>query len=506
MYDQYLDSTQDPNSAYALGGSRSTSGTNANKYRLSQYAPNDQQKEKIATDTWNIYNTLGDNKWSNWTPTESNPYQVKGVAGDNGVDFYWRIGNEGEGQKYGTLNPGVWGGGADQSAMLSDANNFWNQSQGQFGDFWGDYYGFDPVGQNTGTLPTYDNQFGDTQSGETYTPPSDVSSSTGDAASQYGFGVAQQLLNQAMNANRDMPGWWGNNYASYDPNVWKDQYPGFVANPTLEQGALPGDYQRLADYTPQSYKGLMAGDYDKLQQALTEPGKIAAEEAYKTGLNDLKGFMGNNGMYGSSVMANQANQGINKQYMNANAINAANAAAQRYGLQQNDLQYGNTANMQDRQFADRANRQDRQFGANYGLQLADLERQRNLDQWKAGVTNASNVRDYNNQKFQFDFGNSEMARGEHNNLAQNKYNYDMQRAMWDAQNNEQLMNQALALAGRGAPLTTAAMNYRNQQDLMDAKDNAAMWGLGTQLLGSFFGGGGGGWQNSMAKTLWDSWS
>lgn len=95
------------------------------------------------------------------------------------------------------------------------------------------------------------------------------------------------------------------------------------------------------NYTsPGQYKGLMGGDYDSLQRSLTQPGQIAADQAYRRGGAQLSRTFGGNGLYGSSMHARQS-QDMTQQYADTLATNAANAANQRYGMQFQDLQNEN---------------------------------------------------------------------------------------------------------------------------------------------------------------------
>ena len=314
---------------------------------------------------------------------------------------------------------------------------------------------------------------GDVPPGPTYTPPWPVDNTmSAEDITQYGLNAGKDLLNQSLQNPLTMPEWWGNDYTYMDSAEYASQFPDLVQPANLAQQAIPGEYS-----------GLMGSDYDRLEQSLRTPGEIAATNAYDRGSRDLNAYMGNSGMYGSSVMAQQANEGLNREYMNAEAANAAQAAAQRYGLQQNDLQ----------------------FGAQYGLQRADLGRQQNLDQWKARTTNNGLLSDYQNQRFQFDVGNAEASRNERNMLNQQRYQHQLQQVNWNNMMNEQLMNQALALSGQGAPLANASMNYRSQQDALDAADNQAWWNLGTQVVGGLFGfGQDGGYQNSLVHSLFSN--
>jgi hypothetical protein len=245
-------------------------------------------------------------------------------------------------------------------------------------------------------------------------------------ATNAGMGAAWEAMKNMFNNPQYYPDWWGKDYQTLDASKWQDAYPDFLTVPDYKGIDIPGQYQ-----------GLMEGDFNRLEESLRQPGEIAAQNAFQQGGDYLKNVMGGSGLYGSSVMGNQANNGLNQKYMDTMASNAAQAAAQRYGLQQNDLQ----------------------FGANYGLQRGDLSRQNALDQYKAAMTSRNLLNDYNNQRFQFDYGLGESARNERNNLLQNRYQYDLASQAWRNALNENLMNAGLAFAGKSGNLANANRNY-----------------------------------------------
>jgi hypothetical protein len=120
-------------------------------------------------------------------------------------------------------------------------------------------------------------------------------------------------------------------------------FAAYGQNANLQSGQITGlDYNKLGN-TP-TYQGLMGGDYGRLESALAQSGAIAAQNAFNQGSQALNSAMSGRGMYGSSIMSNQANQGLNREFMNALATNAAQAAAQRYGLEASDLASKNTFN------------------------------------------------------------------------------------------------------------------------------------------------------------------
>ena len=116
-------------------------------------------------------------------------------------------------------------------------------------------------------------------------------------------------------------------------------YAAYSGNPDIQAAQINLGYNKLG-YTP-AYQGLMGGDYEALQAALTSPGAAAARTAYEQGLTNLQDIMGGKGLYGSSIMQNQQREALDKVYQQALADNAAKAAAQRYGMEATDLQNKN---------------------------------------------------------------------------------------------------------------------------------------------------------------------
>lgn len=277
------------------------------------------------------------------------------------------------------------------------------------------------------------------------------------------------------------------------------------------------------------YASLMSGDYNKLQQALTTPGEIAAKQAYSQGLLDLNATMSGNGLYGSSIMGNQMNQGLNREYMNALSTNAANAVAQRYGLQNEQQQALNALRSGDYQtiqgllanqnlakntYNQEARAQDltRESDINKFLSqnfATDVGQQKNI--WTANALETANKQAYNASNLAFRQEQDNAIRNWQNQQAYEKYQYDLARGAYQNQLQEAQMNQALALAGQGAPLSQMANNYSlAQQQLAAAKDQAsanstAGWlsgGLG--LLGGLLGTGTGN-GNTIGGDLYNSY-
>ena len=139
-----------------------------------------------------------------------------------------------------------------------------------------------------------------------------------DQYTTFGLTEAQKLYQQQQAQGFQYP-----SYVSGATNApTKENYFNYTPTAPMAQVQTP-NYQLSAG----GYQGLMGGDYDKLQSALQQPGQMAATDAYNTGYTNLNNTMGGRGLYGSSMMANQATQGLDKTYQNALASNASGAVA-----------------------------------------------------------------------------------------------------------------------------------------------------------------------------------
>lgn len=185
-------------------------------------------------------------------------------------------------------------------------------------------------------------------------------------------GTALNKYNVADPYNQNTVGMIGGGYNTYDPSAnatvtapyQKATNLNTTASVNAYGGAAPeyqklanaadmGQYQKLGGATPDyqtyggnkpTYQGLMGQDYDALQAALAAPGETAAKRAYEQAMQDIQAQMGGRGLYGSSIMQQQALTKAQQPYMDTLSTNAANAVAQRYGLQSSDLANQNTFN------------------------------------------------------------------------------------------------------------------------------------------------------------------
>jgi hypothetical protein len=310
------------------------------------------------------------------------------------------------------------------------------------------------------------------------------------------------------------------NYMNYTPNqpMAQVQTPNYKLNsatPTWQNTNL----QKYAGTTP-TYQGLMGGDYAALQQALTTPGEIAAKTAYDQGQVNLTNQMGGNGLYGSSIMANQARNALDTPYMNALATNAANAAAQRYGMQATDLQNQNAfeQNIYNQQVgentamqglmstqglaqnAQNLNVYGQQMAQNqnenaYNMDAAKLGMQQNQNVYEAGVNDAARQQDYNLAAQTYANQGTEAQRQWQNQQALEQMQYQLASGQYSNQQQTDIINQYLALAGRGQ--VTAGQNAatNSAQSAQDAAAQSSMIsgllnaGVSAATIYAMFGGG-----------------
>jgi hypothetical protein len=252
---------------------------------------------------------------------------------------------------------------------------------------------------------------------------------------------------------------------------------------------------------------------------LAQPGQLAAEQAFQEGGVDIKNVMGGKGLYGSSMMGNQMVD-LSQKHMQTVATNAAQAASQRYGMQQQDLQALNQyelsksgMNIQQQQFLteyeqalatgnveraqqlaleagkfglaqDELNYAAMKVRSTHQIDQAEIQQDVAKDQWGAGLMDTQRYQDYMAGGLQHEMGQDEAQRGFYNQQMMDAFNYQMGQQNWEQQINEMLMNQSLAIAGQGAPLASAALTAQSREkaarDAAQAQEQAALYqGLGS---------------------------
>lgn len=372
-----------------------------------------------------------------------------------------------------------------------------------------------------------------------YNPGTGPANLGADPAVKAGLGAANELLKSGLAKDYLYPADISGQMVGpgqYDFTAFQDnpemqrimqaafQDPNFTAQ--FQQG--PGDVQAVGHQLtgiggPERLQG---GDYQSLEQALRVPGEIAAQEAYQKGMVNLKDTMGGRGIYGSSIMGNQMNE-LNKQYMNTLAQNAAGATQQRFQMQQKDQEQINKyelnkagMNIGQQQFlteyeqaiatgnAARAQQmalEASKFGlaqdelnlasikakSQHQLRAGELGMQQEKDIYSAGLQDAERKQQYGDAALRFDMMQDDRQREFFNQQLKDQFNYQLSSQAWENSINEMLMNQALALAGQGAPLASAALQAQAAQEAAKkqakAMEDAAMYeaiGTGAGMAGS----------------------
>jgi len=308
-----------------------------------------------------------------------------------------------------------------------------------------------------------------------------------------GMQQAQGLLNKPTSA-----------YPTYVPSQAQSpaQQSYFNYTPTAPMAQLNAPNYEIKAQPAQAWnqwsgQQLMGGDYDKLQQAIATPGAAAATSAYNTGTLQLADTMGGRGLYGSSIMQNQQREALDKVYQQNMANNAANAAVQRYGMQQSDLQNMNglmaTQNTQANAYNQASRAQDlsqennvNQFAAqNFATGIGQ-----NKDIATMNMANAENQNTFNQNQLNWNTTQAENQRNWQNNQGYEKYLYDQAAAAYANQSDEALYNRALALGGLGNTSSTAASNYQLAQQQLAAQREAAANASSTANTSAYLGAAG----------------
>lgn len=283
---------------------------------------------------------------------------------------------------------------------------------------------------------------------------------------------------------------------------------GYPGAPQLEGPADAGFY----DYTPSSpiqrvqspdyrlmqgegaiesrYQGLMGGDYARLEQALYDPAAMAAKRAYEEGRINLENAMNARGLYGSSEFARQSTEGIGRTYQETLANAAAQAVAQRYGLQSQEMAQGE----QFRQEATRMGLMREQGYNTFMLNQAAQRQAQEQNIWQAGMTDTMRQQQHAQQAWAQRAASAQGAVDFRNQQAMMNYQQQLAARAGGLAEEESAFNRYMALAGLGAPMTSANLQYQAavqqaqaQQQAASRAAGAATWGAlagaGTQLAG-----------------------
>jgi hypothetical protein len=284
---------------------------------------------------------------------------------------------------------------------------------------------------------------------------------------------------------------------------------GYPATPQLEGPAETGFY----DYTPSSpiqriqspdyrlmqgegaiesgYQGLMGGDYNRLEQALYDPAAAAAKRAYEQSRIDLENAMNARGTYGGSEFARQMTEGVGRTYQETLANAAAQAIAQRYGLQSQEQ-------AQAEQFRQEATRMGLMREQNYNTFMLNQAAQRQAQEqniWQSNMAETLRSQEYAQQRWAQQAAGAQGAIDFRNQQAMMNYQNEIAARAGGLAEEESAFNRYLALAGLGAPMTSANLQYQAaiqqaqaQRDAAAKAAGASTWGALANTAGQIGGG------------------
>jgi len=226
-----------------------------------------------------------------------------------------------------------------------------------------------------------------------------------------------------------------------------------------------------------SFKRLSEGNYRDFETALRTPGEIAAKKALNQGQINLNDTMNAGGMYGSSIMSNQANDKLYGNYLDTMANNSANAVGQRYGMEQ-----------RDNQFAGDFDRNVWNTKVGEWNNLNQMNLQENLAKNSAIFNQNQNYNSYNMNKANWGLN----AANQSNTLLAQPYEDQWRRATFNSSQDDRLWNRYNNFWSNADPLKdeeqvnrTASMAKQRE----GGSDGAlgALGGIGGSLLGGVVG-------------------
>lgn len=290
--------------------------------------------------------------------------------------------------------------------------------------------------------------------------------------------AANYLLNTMMTgapAYPDSP--YGNLVAP--ANLGQVDYVGLPTYQGYSGGSYSPQNSPVGSVQSPTYTGLLSGDYNRLEQALRTPGETAAQTAYGEATRDMNAAMTGRGMYGSSLMSQAANAGAGREYMNALSTNAANAVAQRYGMQADDLARQNQFNLS--KYGTDVGANTAQLGQWLGYDVNQGQLGQNDAQfgWKAGAADTANLQNWLNQQNQTNYQNQTAYNNYLNQNTMGQFGYGLDKNTYEQNYLQNLLN--MQLGGTGAS---------QQQQSMNAQISAANAAGQNQTLAALLGAGG----------------
>ncbi len=237
---------------------------------------------------------------------------------------------------------------------------------------------------------------------------------------------------------------------------------------------------------------------------MTKPGEVAAKQSYDTAKKQLEEWSTGSGLYGSSIMANQATQSVLQPYIDSLTNNAANAAAKRYQTQDASNQY--LANLANNIYGTRTSEWGNLDARNLQEALAQnsfnqnqdaqkLSQMNNLNSYNLSRSNAQNA--FNMNQAQGNAQWNQWATNADNNLLQQGWNNTAAQAQFDANQNQNVFNNYQSIWSGINPTQeektqNETANMANERANSGNADWARLIGGGIGLLASPLTGGTGG--------------
>ena len=256
------------------------------------------------------------------------------------------------------------------------------------------------------------------------------------------------------------------------------------------------------------------GDWATYQQSLQQPGEIAAKQAYDKSKSALEEWAGAGGLYGSSVMTQQAKDSVYQPYMDTLATNAATAASTRYAAEDASNQY--LANLANSIYGTRTSEWGNIDARNLQESLAQNQFNQTQDSQKAAQQQALNS--YNlsrsNSQNSFNLNNAtgqaqwnQWATGLDNGLLKEGYNNAVAGTQWDANQKQQVYDNNYKLWNNINP-TDEEYTKNQTASLASSRENSSGSNLGGLLSGGLsalgtIGGYGTGGGSTIAGGLWN---
>ncbi len=239
------------------------------------------------------------------------------------------------------------------------------------------------------------------------------------------------------------------------------------------------------------------GDWATLQTSLQTPGEVAAKQAYDKSKSALEEWAGGSGLYGSSIMTQQAKDSVYQPYIDALTTNAANAASTRYQAEDASNQY--LANLANSIYGTRTSEWGNLDARNLQESLAQNQFNQTQDSQKAAQQQALNSYNLNrsNSQNQFNLNKSQgdaqwnqWATNLDNALQQEAYNNTVAGTKWNTSEQQRIYDNNYKLWNNINP--TEEEKTQNETASMAAgreksSSGGLMSGIGS-LLGTAVGG------------------